>query len=136
MTYSIVATPAELDARDGWWKWEPTTTPRANENSADKWLRPAGYLAEEVKRALRRSPVPPKAKRDRGGHYKPQDYRLPLPSLAASSKRLAGASLRIYEWDAQRAKDVYVDEYTGPRAAERYVAYRRTELGLSNEWDA
>lgn len=82
------------------------------------WDKPVGYVADEVKRALRRPPAPAKAKRDKWGQYKPLDYTLPMPTLAASSKRLANANLDRGTW-------------TGPKAAEQYIAHRRAELGLT-----
>lgn len=83
------------------------------------WEKEPGYIRDEVKAALRRSPAMAKAKRDKWGHYKPLDYSLPLPSLAASSKRLAKAVIH--------AED---ETWTGPKAAEEYIAYRRAQLGL------
>jgi hypothetical protein len=106
----IVATPAELDARKGWWggddgnsgSWEK------GERAAERWLRPAGYVVEEVKRQLRRSKADSKVK-----------AKLPAPTLASESRRLAGA---VVEGIGFYAK--------GPRAAEKYVEVRRVELGL------
>jgi hypothetical protein len=73
------------------------------------WDREPGYVADEVKRALRRTPAPKKAKRDKWGAYVPLDYTLPLPTLAAQGKRLAA----------------------GAHDAEEYVKRTRTELGLT-----
>jgi hypothetical protein len=117
------------------------------------WERTPGYVADEVKRALRRAPIPAKAKRDRQGRYKPLNYTLPLPSLAASSKRLAGAVVTVMEerevpkgrqWtgrgyvdsDETELEMVVVETFTGPKAAEQYIVYRRRQLGLDLAPDA
>lgn len=82
-------------------------------SSTKQWYeKPAYSLPAEVKAMKRRSALDPK----------PKD-KLPMPTLAAISKRLAGAEL-----DAGQ-----LGVFTGPRAAEEWVKARREELGLSNE---
>ena len=162
----IVATPEELDARDGWWKWDTVDFDRggdweARAKAAEKWLKPAGYVKDEVKRMLRRTIPGRTAKRKSPWHgYKPLSYTLPLPSLAATAKRLAKAELwddiepDVHpKWEGGsvgwgRVPCSYVSPtWTGPRAAEEYVKHRREQLGLSldmdfepapdySEWDA
>jgi hypothetical protein len=95
------------------------------------WDREPGYVKNEVKAALRRPSVP-KAKREKAWphRYAALDYSLPLPSLAASSKRLAKAEIVVYSDDPESTD---YETFTGPRAAEQYVAYRRAQLGLDLE---
>lgn len=68
------------------------------------WEREPGYVAEEIKRALRRTKVDAglSAKRNRDGSYKAIDYTLPLPSLSASGKRLASGAREVEEWVRER----------------------------------
>ena len=65
--------------------------------------------------------MPAKVKRNRWGRDIPIDYTLPRPTLAASSKRLAKAELGYPGGE---------EYWTGAKAAEQYVVFRREELGL------
>jgi hypothetical protein len=119
------------------------------------WDKEPGYVRNEIKAALRGAPALkphkriPRFKGDKAGPYAPQDYTLPRPTLAQSSKRLANAQIEVWEdvtesrrvWDSDASTytDAITTEpervqlFTGPKAAEQFITYRREQLGLDLE---
>lgn len=74
------------------------------------WEREPGYVRDEVRRALRRTPTP----RER------VEFVLPLPTLLGEARRLAAQEITTADGTV----------YRGPKAAEEWVSARRRQLGL------